>query len=146
MSAEPSNPSFLGRGWGFPPSFTQGGREVESVAGPQDVAQSLQIIFSTEPGERPMRGSFGASLGRHMFAEVDHTTLTEMRGAIYDAVLAFETRVQIESLEIVESEEVAGLLTISLHYRLRGTNSRYNLVYPFYLREATPAATPESQR
>lgn len=133
----PTDPPFLGRGWAFPPSFGPGGREVATVAGAEDVAESLQILFATEPGERPMREDFGSALRRHMFAEIDQTMLTDMRGAIYDAILAFEPRIAIDALDIVESGDEPGLLTISLHYSLRGTNSRYNLVYPFYLREAT---------
>lgn len=136
----PTEPPFLGRGWAFPPRFGPGGREVEMVGGAEDVAQSLQILFSTEPGERPMRGSFGSSLRRHMFAEIDQTMLTEVRGAIYDAILAFEPRIEVEGIDIVESGETPGLLTISLHYSLRGTNSRYNLVFPFYVREAAAGA------
>jgi uncharacterized protein len=132
----PTEPPFLGRGWAFPPSFGMGGSDVETVAGAEEVAQSLQILFSTEPGERPMRGAFGSSLRRYMFAEIDQTMLTGIRGAIYDAILAFEPRIEIDALEVVESSETAGLLTISLIYTLRGTNSRYNLVYPFYIREA----------
>lgn len=133
----PTDPPFLGRGWAFPPTFTQGGSDVETVAGADDVAQSLRILFSTEPGERAMRPSFGSSLSRYMFAEIDQTMLTGMRGAIYDAILAFEPRIEIDALEVVESGETPGLLTISLLYTLRGTNSRYNLVYPFYIREGT---------
>ena len=91
-------------------------------------------------GERPMRGGFGSSLSRYMFAEIDQTMLTSVRGAIYDAVLAFEPRIEIDALEVVESGETPGLLTISLLYTLRGTNSRYNLVYPFYIREGAVAA------
>lgn len=136
----PTEPPFLGRGWAFPPTFAAGGSEVAMVAGSDDVAQSLQILFSTEPGERPMRADFGSSLRRHMFAEIDQTMLTDMRGAIYDAILAFEPRIDIDGIDIVESGETPGLLTISLHYVLRGTNSRYNLVYPFYIREAVSSA------
>lgn len=136
----PTDPPFLGRGWAFPPTFAAGGSDVAMVAGAEDVAQSLEILFATEPGERPMRGTFGSSLRRHMFAEIDQTMLTEVRGAIYDAILAFEPRIEIEGVEIVESGEIPGLLTISLHYALRGTNSRYNLVYPFYIREAATTA------
>jgi phage baseplate assembly protein W len=132
----PTDAPFLGRGWSFPPTFARGGAEVEMVEGANDVAQSLEILFSTEPGERIMRKRFGSNLRRHMFAEIDQTTLTVMRGAIYDAMLEFEPRIDIDSIDIVESGETAGLLTISLHYTLRGTNSRYNLVYPFYVREA----------
>jgi phage baseplate assembly protein W len=139
MPMSPDAP-FLGRGWSFPPTFSKGGREVETVAGAEDVAQSLQIIFATEPGERPMREDFGASLFRHVFAEISQTLLTELRGAIYDAMIAWEPRIAIQGLEIVESGDEAGLLTISLSYTLRGANSRYNLVFPFYLREASGAA------
>ena len=136
----PTDPPFLGRGWAFPPNFGAGGGDVEMVSGSAEVAESLQILFSTEPGERPMRGSFGSSLSRYMFSEIDQTMLTSVRGAIYDAVLAFEPRIEIDALEVVESGETAGLLTISLLYTLRGTNSRYNLVYPFYIREGVVAA------
>ncbi|HSI41607.1 MAG TPA: GPW/gp25 family protein [Xanthobacteraceae bacterium] len=141
MSTDGHDAPFLGRGWAFPPSFSEGGAQVETVAGAQDVAQALAIIFATELGERPMREDFGSALRRHMFAEIDQTLLTSLRGAIFDAILAFEPRVQIDALEIVESEETAGLLTVSLHYTLRGTNSRYNLVYPFYIREASTTVT-----
>ena len=136
----PTDPPFLGRGWAFPPSFGAGGGDVEMVSGAAEVAESLQILFSTEPGERPMRGAFGSSLSRYMFAEIDQSMLTSVRGAIYDAILAFEPRIEIDALEVVESGETPGLLTISLLYTLRGTNSRYNLVYPYYIREGAVAA------
>jgi phage baseplate assembly protein W len=112
------------------------------AAGNADVAQALEIIFATEPGERPMREAFGASLSRHMFAEIDQTMLTNLRGAILDAILAFEARIEVNAIDIVESSDEAGLLTISLHYTLRGTNSRYNLVYPFYVQEAVTTLRP----
>ncbi len=136
----PTDPPFLGRGWAFPPRFGAGGSDVEMVTGAAEVAESLQILFATEPGERPMRGAFGSSLSRYMFAEIDQTMLTSVRGAIYDAILAFEPRIEIDALEVVESGDTPGLLTISLLYSLRGTNSRYNLVYPFYIREGTASA------
>ena len=47
--------SFLGRGWSFPPEFGPGGAEVAMVAGEEDIAQSLSILFGTALGERVMR-------------------------------------------------------------------------------------------
>jgi hypothetical protein len=136
----PTEAPFLGTGWAFPPRFGAGGRDVEMVSGAEDVAQSLAILFGTEPGERAMREGYGASLRRFLFEEIDQSMLTRMRGAILDAILAFEPRVAVDGIEIVETAETAGLLTISLHYRLRGTNSRYNMVWPFYVREASAGA------
>ncbi len=37
-----------------------------------------------------------------------------------------------------ESEAEQGLLLISIEYTVRSTNSRFNMVYPFYLNEAVP--------
>lgn len=136
----PTDAPFIGRGWSFPPRFTAGGGDVETVEGAEDVVQSLHILFSTEPGERVMRGAFGSSLHRYMFGEIDQTMLNGVRSAIFDAITAFEPRIEIDALEVVESSDLPGLLNISLFYKLRGTNSRYNLVYPFYVREGAAAA------
>ena len=50
----PSEASFLGRGWAFPPTFVAGGSEVEMAEGVEDIHQSLTILLSTERGERVM--------------------------------------------------------------------------------------------
>ena len=42
--------AFLGIGWGFPPSFTLRGTEVEMVAGHEDIQESLMILFATTRG------------------------------------------------------------------------------------------------
>ena len=130
-------PPFLGRGWAFPPTFSPGGGDVDTVAGAEDVVQSLHILFATALGERPMRETFGANLNRYVFAAVDHTMVSDLRGALTDAILTWEPRITLTALEVTESDDTPGLLLISVHYGLRGTNSRYNLVYPYYVREAT---------
>ena len=39
-------------------------------------------------------------------------------------------------LEVDDSLELEGLLQIRLDYAVRSTNSRFNLVYPYYLGDA----------
>jgi phage baseplate assembly protein W len=133
------DPSFLGRGWSFPPRFGAGGAEVAMVAGAEDIHQSLQIIFATELGERVMREDFGCSLASFVFEEIDQTLLTRLRSAIADSILYHETRIRLDSVDITENRDIAGLLQIAIHYTVRATNSRFNMVYPFYLKEATAA-------
>jgi hypothetical protein len=128
--------SFLGRGWNFPPRFTAGGADTVMVAGEDDIRQSLEIIFATTPGERVLRGDFGCNLGDFVFEEADRALLGAITAAVSDAVLYHETRIRLDRLEVTESRETSGLLLISIHYTVRATNSRFNLVYPFYLREA----------
>ena len=47
--------SFLGRGWGFPPTFNKENADVEMVTKEEDIRQSLYIFINTKFGERLMR-------------------------------------------------------------------------------------------
>ena len=138
----PNDPSFLGTGWSFPPAFTQGGAEVEMVSGPEDIHQSLQVLFSTQLGERVMQDEFGCDMNNFLFERIDQGLRNTMHRVISDAILYHEPRIKLERLDISESDFQDGLLLISIDYAVRGTNSRYNRVYPFYLKEATGADRP----
>jgi phage baseplate assembly protein W len=129
--------SFLGTGWSFPPNFTQGGGEMEMVSGAEDIHQSLQVLFATQLGERVMQDEFGCDLNGFLFEEIDQSLINSLTGIISDAILYHEPRIMMDRLEITGSVSEPGLLLISIDYTIRSTNSRYNMVYPFYLNEAT---------
>lgn len=130
------NNSFLGTGWAFPPSFSKGGTEVDMVSGAEDIHQSLQIIISTQPGERVMQARFGCDLNGFVFEGIGQGLINSMHQIISEAIIYHEPRVDLEKLSINEDQNEPGLLLISIEYSIRGTNSRYNMVYPFYLNEA----------
>ncbi len=133
----PSDRSFLGAGWRFPPAFTRGGAGVELVSGADDIEQSLEILLSTRLGERVMQPEFGCDLQHVMFEEIDQGLLNTLNSLISDAILYHEPRITLDRLDVSESEREPGLLLISLDYTIRSTNSRFNMVYPFYINEAT---------
>ena len=135
----PADPHFLGTGWSFPPRFAPDGSDVELVAGPDDVHQSLEILLGTIPGERVFAEDFGCDLSSLVFLEVNQSLITNLRGMISDAILIHEPRIQLNALDVAISSEVEGLLLIHLTYTIRAANSRYNMVYPFYQKEATRA-------
>lgn len=128
--------SFLGTGWSFPPSFTRGGAEVDMVSGVEDIHQSLQILLSTQRGERILQEEYGCDLNEVLFEEIDQGLINTLTNVIADAILYHEPRISLDKLDISESESERGLLLISLEYTVRSTNSRFNMVYPFYLNEA----------
>jgi len=135
------DPSFLGTGWGFPPTFTKGGANVEMVSGVEDIHQSLQILLSTQRGERILQDEFGCDLNSVLFEEMDQSLVNTLTSLISDAILYHEPRITLDSLDISESETERGLLLICIEYTVCSTNSRFNMVYPFYINEAT---VPES--
>jgi phage baseplate assembly protein W len=129
--------SFLGRGWAFPPTFGAGGASVDMADGVSDIEQSLRIILGTTPGERVMQESFGCDLSRFLFEEIDQRLLNKLSRLVSDAILAHEPRVKLDKVEVTPDDAVYGRLAIRLSYTIRGTNSRFNMVFPYYLMEAT---------
>lgn len=131
------NNSFLGIGWSFPPVFDRDTAQVAMVSNEEDIAQSLDIILSTRPGERFMQPTFGCELSQFLFEEVRQGVITSIKGIVSDALLYHEPRIKVDRIAISESDQQSGLLLISIDYTVRATNSRFNQVYPFYLSEAT---------
>jgi phage baseplate assembly protein W len=130
--------SFLGTGWSFPPTFSKGGADVATVFGAEDIHQSLQILFATSLGERVMQDDYGCDLGQFLFEEIDRSLINSLTALVSDAILLHEPRVALNDLQISDDEADGGLLLIHIDYTIRSTNSRFNMVYPFYLSEAIP--------
>lgn len=137
MTTRSAPQSFLGTGWAFPPEFGPGGAELATVSDVEDVHQSLAILFATRRGERAMQESFGCNLDEFLFEEIDHALVNRITNMIHDAILAHETRIELIDVSVGVDAAEAGLLRIAIEYAVLGTNSRYNMVFPFYLNEAT---------
>lgn len=130
-----SDNTFLGRGWSFPPHFTSQGLVI--VAAEEDIRESLLILLSTRPGERVMQPTYGCDLHGQVFATLDEGSFAAMRDRVEKAILLFEPRVIVDQVEVRPEDEYEGHLQIHVYYRVRATNNRYNLVYPFYFNEAS---------
>ncbi|UXX77736.1 GPW/gp25 family protein [Reichenbachiella carrageenanivorans] len=129
--------SFLGVGWKFPPSFDRKLGSVMLVSEEDDIRESLFILLSTKPGERIMTPEFGCNLHFVVFENIDASLMTEIRNVIEQAVLYFEPRITLEKINIVQDPADMSNLNIELIYTVRKTNTRSNMVYPFYIIEGT---------
>lgn len=128
--------TFLGTGWCFPPSFSASGRDVHLVSGQEDIEQSLAILLATQRDERIMQEDFGCNLNEFLFAEISQGLIGRIRDMVEYAILHHEPRVVLNSVDVSDSEADTGTLLINIDYTIRTTNSRFNMVYPFYLNEA----------
>lgn len=131
---------FLGSGWAFPPRFQQGGAEVKMVSGEEDIEQSLKILLSTSLRERIMHPGFGCDLNRFLFEEADQGFVSSLGNKVSRALLMHEPRIEVNEVSIEDSNLENGLIHIAVDYTVRTTNNRFNLVYPFYINEATTTA------
>ena len=127
-------PLFLGRGFGFPPTFADG--EARMVEDDVDIHESLLILFGTLPGERVLQPQFGLDLTPLLFEPLTTTLRTLLKDRITTTLLIHEPRIRIIELVVDDSQALEGLLQIRLDYSVRSTNTRFNLVYPYYLGDA----------
>ncbi len=105
----------------------------------EDIRQSLRVLMSTAPGERIMLPGYGCDLWQFMFRTVTTSLTTEMGDVVSMAIIRWEPRIDPISVTVTEDPGTAGLVHIEILFEVRVTNTRSNLVYPFYLNEATLA-------
>ncbi|MDD4631009.1 MAG: GPW/gp25 family protein [Proteiniphilum sp.] len=129
------NQSFLGRGWSFPPEFNRESKAVKMLEDEEDIRSSLHILLSTRPGERVMVPGYGCNLDELLFSPLNLTIKTYVVDLIRTAILYYEPRIDVNKIEIDQTDEFYGVLLIRIDYTIRVTNSRMNMVYPFYKEE-----------
>ena len=127
----------MGTGWAFPPQFDQQAASVSMISDEEDIRSSLEILLSTRPGERVMQPRYGCNLDELLFEPLTTTFKTYMKDLVTTAILYFEPRIEVNKIEMDETNELDGKVIISIEYTIRSTNSRFNFVYPYYKTEGT---------
>jgi phage baseplate assembly protein W len=129
---------FLGVGWKFPVQLNSRG-EIALSHYEEDVQEAIEIILRTAPGERVMLPEFGCGIYGFVFAPNNTRTAGLVRFHVEDALKRWEPRIELESVEVAPDPSDPAVLLISIDYKVRATDSRFNLVYPFYLERGVGA-------
>lgn len=133
----PEVKSFLGTGWSFPPAFDKTAGTVLMVSDIADIEESIRIILGTIRGERVMQPEFGCNLHKLVFEVANSRLISELNHIIYHALLNYEPRISFINATVEDRTFQQGVLYIQLHFTIIATNTRHNMVYPFYLIEGT---------
>jgi len=128
--------SFLGTGWGFPPTFRREWYGVEMLTEDADVYSSIGIILATITGERVMLPTFGCNLQPFVFEPMNVPNIAMIEKIVKDALVIHEPRIIVQEITSTPFQE-EGKLEINIAYSIIVTNTRYNYVFPFYMSEAT---------
>lgn len=121
-----------GRGWRFPILPDRTG-SLGYVEGDENVEQSLRVLLLTQLGERVMRPGFGCAAPRLVFAPGSLQFLGLLETTVREAVRDWEPRIDLDEVRAEADPEEENRVTVSISYRVRRTNSRLSLVFPFYL-------------
>jgi phage baseplate assembly protein W len=129
--------SFLGTGWSFPPAFDKTAGSVDMTSDEVDIQCSLQILLTTRPGERVMQPDYGCDLDEMLFEPMTTTFMTHISEMIKTAILYYEPRIQLNNVQIDDSQVTDGIILVIIDYTVSTTNSRFNYVFPYYKNEGT---------
>ena len=127
-----NNKAFLGQGMKFPPQVNPATGRFMTVSKEQSVKESVYVILMTQKQERLMRPNFGTSLMSYTFMDTGVTALNMMSRELSTDIMRQEPRIADVQVDI-DSKSKEGCLFININYRVRESNVKDNLVFPFYL-------------
>jgi phage baseplate assembly protein W len=130
---------FLGTGWAFPVRPDLGGG-LGYTSGEANIEQSLLVLLQTAQGERVMRPLFGTRGRELVFAPGSTQNLRLLETTVQEAIRDHEPRVAVERVQAELDPRDETRAIVDLTYRVRQTNTRLNLVFPYYL--GTAGAAP----
>lgn len=124
---------FLGVGWACPMSCDESSKDIALSRYEKDVEEAILIILKTAPGERVMRPDFGCGIHEYVFAPNNAQTAGMIRFHVEQALARWEPRIEALSVQVNSDSYRPEVLLIDIGYTVRSTDSRFNIVYPFYL-------------
>jgi phage baseplate assembly protein W len=93
----------------------------------------MAVVLATAPGERVMRPDFGCRIWDLLFEPVTANLIGLMAQAVREALAQWEPRVEVDRVDPVPDPADSALISITVAYRIKATNDRRNLVFPFYV-------------
>ena len=124
----------LGVGWTFPLRISAtGGLSYSRYE--QDIAEAIWIVLGTAPGERRTLPRFGCGIHQYVFAPINTATLGDVAFQVREALTEWEPRIDLLDVAVSADPAEPVRLLVEVDYSVRATNSRFNLVYPFYLQQ-----------
>lgn len=134
-----SEQSFLGQGWGFPPLFPAPEKGPVMVASQTAIQQAIGQIIETDLGTRVMQPQLGSVTQSYLFDSMDFDAVADLKDQVSNAIVEQEPRINLLSVDIDTRAltQGEGRVDLFIEYEIRAVNTRDNLVYPFFIQEAT---------
>lgn len=114
--------AILGRGMAFPPRVGADGRIAWSD-GEANIREAIEIVLKTDRGERLRLNEFGGGLPRFLFEPNTPATHQQLADAIRRALEAWEPRIALLAVEVVEDPADPEAAVATVLYRLVATQT-----------------------
>ena len=106
---------------------------IEMARGDAVVRQAVLLLLSTHPGERVMRPDYGCDIQSLLFSPNDDTTAALAIHYIRQALLRWEPRIDILTIDADQHPDSPSTLRILLAYQVRSTQEIEQIMLDFDL-------------
>ena len=135
---------YLGSGMKFPPQINKATGRFVTVSEEESVKESIYLILMTQRGERPLRETFGSNLLNYTFMDMSLTRVNMLIRTLKDQIMNQEPRVSDVTIRPT-GDSSQGRLIFDIEYTVAATNTRDNIVFPFYLNQETETGEEEPE-
>ena len=122
--------NWRGRGWRFPILPDAAGALGYNEGG-ENIEQSIRIVLLTRLGERLMRPDFGSRASQMVFYPGSVQNLRVLEVSVRDALRDWEPRIEVDLVRAETEPGAENRVKVGIEYRVRSTNTRQNLVFPY---------------
>ena len=128
----------------FPPEIDKATGRFLTSSGNDTVKESLYLILMTQRTERFTRPDFGSDIMGYTFMDTGATILSILRRNLTQPIIAQEPRISDVDITM-DYRDKQGCIVIDIEYVVTSTNTRDNLVFPFYLNRGSVEEEPENE-
>lgn len=129
--------NFLGTGWAFPVTFSDGNYQLITSAYEKNINESISLLLQTMKGERPLSPAYGSGLRQFVFNKMDETLQGRIEDAVINTLRQNEPRITVTEVVVNYTDIMNGQMEVNITYEYNQTNTRHNYVFPFSVKEGT---------
>lgn len=122
----PATASFLGQGIAYPMAFNASTGRLNLSSGEQSVADAINSMASTSPGERPAQPDYGFDVGTF-----EPNDIGRLQAQAQQNVTDHEPRVK-SIVFVPRQQSDPGELAVDIEYEIVGQATTQVLTYPFF--------------
>lgn len=108
---------------------------MDTTSHERNIAESIQLILNTQPGERQMLPEFGCALQDLIFNTNTSHTRQEAESMIRTALGRWEPRIDVDRVSAKPDPKDNNRIRINVEYTVRKSNNHQNLVHLLQLQE-----------
>ena len=122
-----------GTGWAFPIAVDRRRGGISLSKGGGGVDEAIRLILGTARGERRMRPNFGCDIHTLIFAPNNARTWGLAAHFVEEALGWWEPRIEVLDVDPQPDPGNPACMNIYINYRIKTTNDKRSIIYPFYL-------------